>query len=119
MEMEKSKVLIQFLVIFRHCGDVLSFLYACRLSGYAATPVLVLAKSYSQQTRWRRIYKFTIILYIGVYLWKEKSRSVPILSNLFGFRNEKAVSQFDLNLNFGEKNGKIYARRIDKLQEKI
>ena len=37
MEMEKSKVLIQFLVIFRQFGDVLSFLYACRLRGYTAT----------------------------------------------------------------------------------
>ena len=39
MEMEKSKVLIQFLVIFRQFGDVLSFLYARRLRGYTATPV--------------------------------------------------------------------------------
>ena len=37
MEMEKSKVLIQFLVIFRKFGDVLSFLYARRLRGYTAT----------------------------------------------------------------------------------
>ena len=37
MEMEKSKVLIQFLVIFRQFGDVLSFLYARRLRGYTAT----------------------------------------------------------------------------------
>ena len=37
MEMEKSKVLIQFLVIFRQIGDVLSFLYARRLRGYTAT----------------------------------------------------------------------------------
>ena len=36
--MEKSKVLIQFLVIFRQFGDVLSFLYARRLRGYTATP---------------------------------------------------------------------------------
>ena len=35
--MEKSKVLIQFLVIFRQFGDVLSFLYARRLRGYTAT----------------------------------------------------------------------------------
>ena len=37
MAMEKSKVLIQFLVIFRQFGDVLSFLYARRLRGYTAT----------------------------------------------------------------------------------
>ena len=37
MEMEKSKVLIQFLVIFRQFGDVLSFLYARKLRGYTAT----------------------------------------------------------------------------------
>ena len=37
MEMEKSNVLIQFLVIFRQFGDVLSFLYARRLRGYTAT----------------------------------------------------------------------------------
>ena len=35
--MEKSKVLIQFLVIFRQFGDVLSFLYGRRLRGYTAT----------------------------------------------------------------------------------
>ena len=37
MEMEKSKVLIQFLLIFRQSGDVLFFLYARRLRGYTAT----------------------------------------------------------------------------------
>ena len=37
MEMEKSKVLIQFLAIFRQFGDVLFFLYARRLRGYTAT----------------------------------------------------------------------------------
>ena len=35
--MEKSKVLIEILVIFRHFGDVLSILYARRLRGYTAT----------------------------------------------------------------------------------
>ena len=39
MEMEKSKVLIQFLVIFRQSGDVLSFLHARRLRGYTATMI--------------------------------------------------------------------------------
>ena len=39
MEMEKSKVLIQFLLIFRQSGDVLFFFYARRLSGYTATNV--------------------------------------------------------------------------------
>ena len=38
--MEKSKVLIQFLLIFRQSGDVLFFLYARRLRGYTATAVL-------------------------------------------------------------------------------
>ena len=33
----KSKVLMQFLLIFRQFGDVLSFLYARRLRGYTAT----------------------------------------------------------------------------------
>ena len=37
MEMEKSKVLIQFLLISRQSGDVLFFLYARRLRGYTAT----------------------------------------------------------------------------------
>ena len=37
MEMEKSKVLIQFLLIFRQFGDVLFFLYARRLCGYTTT----------------------------------------------------------------------------------
>ena len=39
MEMEKSKVLIQFLLIFKQSGDVLSFLYARRLRGYTATVI--------------------------------------------------------------------------------
>ena len=38
MEMEKSKVLIKFLLNFRQSGDVLFFLYARRLRGYTATP---------------------------------------------------------------------------------
>ena len=37
MEIEKSKVLIQFLLIFRQSGDVLFFLYDRRLCGYTAT----------------------------------------------------------------------------------
>ena len=37
MEIEKSKVLIQFLLIFRQSGDVLFFLFARRLRGYTAT----------------------------------------------------------------------------------
>ena len=37
MEIEKSKVLIQFLLIFRQSGGVLFFLYARRLRGYTAT----------------------------------------------------------------------------------
>ena len=40
MEMEKSKVLIQFLLIFRQSGDVLFFFYARRLRGYTATRIL-------------------------------------------------------------------------------
>ena len=39
MEIEKSKVLIQFLLILRQSGDVLFFLYARRLRGYTATNV--------------------------------------------------------------------------------
>ena len=37
MEIEKSKVSIQFLLIFRQSGDVLLFLFARRLRGYTAT----------------------------------------------------------------------------------
>ena len=37
MEMEKSKVLIQFLLLFMKSGDVLLFLCARRLRGYTAT----------------------------------------------------------------------------------
>ena len=45
MEMEKSKVLIQFLLIFRQSGDVLLFLYARRLRGYTATDGFFSGKS--------------------------------------------------------------------------
>ena len=38
MEMEKSKVLIQFLLFFRQFWDVLFFPYARGLRGYTATP---------------------------------------------------------------------------------
>ena len=37
MEIEKSEVLMQFLLIFRRSGDVLFFLYARRLRGYTGT----------------------------------------------------------------------------------
>ena len=37
MEIEKSKVLIQFLLIFRQSGDVLFFLNVRRLRGHTAT----------------------------------------------------------------------------------
>ena len=47
MEMEKSKVLIQFFVNFRQFEDVLSFLYARRLRGYTATlPLFVKGHSH-------------------------------------------------------------------------
>ena len=39
--MEKSKVLIQILIVFRQFGDVLSFLYARRLRGYTATKTIL------------------------------------------------------------------------------
>ena len=39
MEIEKSKVLIQFVLIFRQSGDVLFFLCARRLRGYTATHI--------------------------------------------------------------------------------
>ena len=42
---EKSKVLIQFLLIFRQSGDVLFFLYARRLRGYTATQTINLLLS--------------------------------------------------------------------------
>ena len=49
MEMEKSKVLIQFLLIFRQFRDVLFFLYASRLRGYTATlPLFVKGHSHGQ-----------------------------------------------------------------------
>ena len=46
MEMEKSKVLIQFLLIFRQFGDVLFFLYARRLRGYTATMANTILNKY-------------------------------------------------------------------------
>ena len=46
MEIEKSKVLIQFLLMFRQSGDVLFFLYARRLRGYTAT-LLLFVKGHS------------------------------------------------------------------------
>ena len=48
--MEKSKVLIQFLVIFRQFGDVLSFLYARRHRGYTATLPLFVKEHYHGQS---------------------------------------------------------------------
>ena len=49
MEKEKSKVSIQFLLIFGQSGDVLFFLYACGLRGYTATlPLFVKGLSHGQ-----------------------------------------------------------------------
>ena len=42
MQIEKSKVLIQFLLIFRQSGDVLFLLYVRRFRGYTATDVKIL-----------------------------------------------------------------------------
>ena len=41
MEIEKSKVLIKFLLIFRQSGDVLFFLNVRKLRGYTATDTVV------------------------------------------------------------------------------
>ena len=57
MEIEKSKVLIQFLLIFRQSGDVLFFHYARRLRGYTATlPLFVKGHSHRQSFSclWKR-----------------------------------------------------------------
>ena len=40
MEIEKCKVSIQFLLIFRQSGDVPFFLYARRLRGHTATKLI-------------------------------------------------------------------------------
>ena len=49
MEMEKLKVLIQFLLSFRQSGDVLFFLCARRLRGYTTTlPLFVKGHSHGQ-----------------------------------------------------------------------
>ena len=42
MEIEKSEVLIQFLLIFRRSEDDLFFLYGRRLRGYTATVTAML-----------------------------------------------------------------------------
>ena len=52
MEMEKSKVLIQFLVIFRQSGDVLFFLYARRLRGYTATEAMAVYLLFLHKGSW-------------------------------------------------------------------
>ena len=41
MEIEKSKVLIKFLLNFRQSGDVLFFLNVRRLRGYTATDTIL------------------------------------------------------------------------------
>ena len=51
MEIEKSKVLIQFLRIFRQSGDVLFFLYARRLRGYTATSAISKVVQLKQVTK--------------------------------------------------------------------
>ena len=51
MEIEKFKVLIQFLSVFRQSGDVLFFLYGRRLRGYTATlPLFVKGHSHGQSS---------------------------------------------------------------------
>ena len=51
MEIEKSKVLIQFLLSSRQSGDVLFFLYSRRLPGYTATlPLFVKGHSHGQSS---------------------------------------------------------------------
>ena len=51
MEIEKSKVLIQFLLIFRQSGDVFFFPYARRPRGYTATlPLFVKGHSHGQSS---------------------------------------------------------------------
>ena len=46
MEIEKSKVSIQFVLIFRQSGDVLFFLYARRFRGYTATGTLCMPSQF-------------------------------------------------------------------------
>ena len=67
MEIEKSKVLIQFLLIFRQSGDVLFFLYGRRLRGYTATAVFVKTPFYVYRgtflkKNFQKLYEFTHFL---------------------------------------------------------
>ena len=65
MEIEKSKVLIQFLLIFRQSGDVLFFLYARRLRGYTATvtPYLTIGVISGRELRLRQIRSLTQLVH--------------------------------------------------------
>ena len=47
MEIEKSKVLIQFFLIFRQSGDLLFFLHTRRFRGYTATVFKNFSKDFS------------------------------------------------------------------------
>ena len=74
MEMEKSKVLIKFLLNFRQSGDVLFFLNVRRLRGYTATGVsikepssyedLVISRDFGKETECELLDDDSVFRYV-------------------------------------------------------
>ena len=65
--MEKCKVLIQFLLLFRQSVDVLFFLYARRLRGYTATTpeIQILTNQFGGQSLVFRIPAESLEVFCG------------------------------------------------------
>ena len=106
--MEKSKVLIQFLVIFRQFGDVLSFLYARRLRGYTATAANIYLATWSDteqilkdpktKARW---YQSCWVLPLGPnfkVVHQQKVRAV--VSDYFLYADENG--EFEIDFEFDQ-----------------
>ena len=93
--MEKSKILIQFFVIFRQFGDVLSFLYARRLRGYTATAVLLKLKKKQLLVL---LFDKQILSPNNIRRFNEKTKSASIIKSkstqrmLYYCRRKQALS---------------------------
>ena len=88
MEIEKSKVLIQFLLIFRQSGVVLFFLHAHRFPGYTATNASILFYG-SNNINWHSISTIVTLynLYFSIDLITLRSVGLYLSTNIGAFES--------------------------------
>ena len=92
MEMEYSKVSIQFLLVFRQSGDVLFFLYAGRLRGYTATPSESKSREFDFETYFEKLFDPSNFI-------RSKNNDDPLSNNFYNRLHINSLNSMTLRIN--------------------